>query len=247
MTSDAPTCTFIGAESESPHRVIAAEARTTTIVELELQPLDAPLDYLPGQYILLEDARHEVPPRSYSIANAPRPDGGISLLITRVQGGKTSRWVHDRLRVGHDVQISGPYGTFIDNPRSVRPLLLLAGGSRLAPMRALAEAELATDRPRPLAIVFSARTQADVLDRNRFTRWEAQHPRFRFVRTLTRDDGEPPRGRIPALLPRLYDDLSDHDVYIAGGPGLVEACASTAQALGTPRTRIHTEPFFVEP
>jgi CDP-4-dehydro-6-deoxyglucose reductase, E3 len=50
--------------------------------------------------VLLEDDRHEVPPRSFSIANAPRSDGLISLLVTRVRDGETSLWVHDRLRVG---------------------------------------------------------------------------------------------------------------------------------------------------
>lgn len=239
--------TFVAAESESPHRVTAIQSRTPTIVELELEPLEGALAYRPGQYVLLEDERHQLPPRSYSIANAPRPDGSISLLVTRVEDGMTSRWAHDDLRVGDGVLVSGPYGAFVDAPGSTRPLLLIAGGSGLAPMRALAEAELAVDRRRPVAILFSARTEADVLDRDRFSRWEARHPRFGFVRTLTREDGAPPHGRIPALLPGLHDDLGGHDVFVAGAPGFVRDCAAAAEALGAPRARIRTEPFFVEP
>ena len=73
---------------EAPYRVVSVERRTTTILELWLQPLAGVLEYLPGEYVLLEDRAAAVPPRSYSIANAPRPDGLISLLITRVPHGR---------------------------------------------------------------------------------------------------------------------------------------------------------------
>ena len=55
--------------------------------------------------MLLEDRERRVPPRSFSIANAPRPDGLISLLVTRVPDGETSTWVHERLRVGEEVSV----------------------------------------------------------------------------------------------------------------------------------------------
>ena len=81
-------------------RSFGLERRTATIVELWLRPLGSVLEYLPGEYVLLEDDHHEVPPRSFSLANAPRPDGLISLLVTRVPTERAARWVHDRLRVG---------------------------------------------------------------------------------------------------------------------------------------------------
>ncbi len=127
---------------EEPYEVTLLERRTPTIVELELRPLGEILEYLPGEYVLLEDDLHELPPRSYSVANAPRPDGLISLLVTCVADGETSRWVHERLHVGETVRLSGPYGTFVDHPASTRSALFLAAGSGLAPIRALLEAEL---------------------------------------------------------------------------------------------------------
>lgn len=86
-----------------------------------------------------------------------------------------------------------------------------------------------------------------MIDRERFAGWQARHPQFRFIRTLTRAAGPPPRGRIPALLPMLYQDLGDPDVFIAGAPGFVLACATAADGLGAQRARVHTEVFFVEP
>ena len=231
----------------SPHRVVETEHLTPTILELWLRPLAGPLQYLPGEFVLLEDCHHRMPPRSYSIANAPRPDGLISLLVTRVQGGQTSRWVHEHLRVGDEVSVSGPYGTFVDDPRSAAPCLFLAAGSGLAPIRSLIEAALSTGARRSLTLIISAGTEADVIGRACFTSWEASHPQFQFMRTLTRADGPGLHGRIPAVLPAICGGLAEYDAFVAGAPGFVAACASAVEALGVRRGRVHTEEFFAEP
>lgn len=232
---------------EEPFHVIAIERCTPTILELWLRPVGGPLEYLPGEYVLLEDSGHEVPPRSYSIANAPRPDGLISLLVTGVPDGETSTWVHERLRVGDEVKISGPYGTFVDEPTSTAPALFVAAGSGLAPIRSLLEPAVSANVRPSLTLIFSARTEDDVIDRDHFEAWQAQHPGFRFIRTLTRAAGPLPHGRIPELLPTLYQDLDGHDVFIAGAARFVMACATAADALGAQRARVHTEVFSAEP
>jgi CDP-4-dehydro-6-deoxyglucose reductase len=232
---------------DEPYRLVDFEQSTPAIAQLCLRPAAAALDYRPGQYVLLEDRYHDLPPRSYSIANAPRADGSISMLVTRVPGGRTSNWIHDRLRIGDEVRLSGPYGTFFDEPGSSAPALFLAAGSGLAPVRSLIEAALQRRDDRSLTLIVSARTEADVLDRERVARWQRLHPNFRFLRTLTGGTAAtPPRGRIPALLPTLYDELTGNDVFIAGAAGFVADCAAAAEALGVLPTRIHTEAFSAE-
>jgi CDP-4-dehydro-6-deoxyglucose reductase len=231
---------------EAPYRVVAIEAVTPTILELWLSPLDAALEHLPGEYVLIEQPGDGLPPRSYSIANASRPDRLLSMLVTRVPGGELSNWIHDRLRVGDELILSGPYGSFVEDPAATAPALFLAAGSGLAPIRALIEAGLATGARRSLTLIFSARTEAEVLDRERLARLAARHPQFRFIRTLTRGPGPTPRGRIPALLRSRAQELGDHDVFIAGAPGFVLACAAAAESLGASRARVHTELFFAE-
>lgn len=232
---------------EVPYRVGALRRRTPAIVEVLLDPLAPALAYLPGQYVLLEDREHTVQQRSYSIANAPRNDRSISLLVTRVAGGQASEWVHNRLRVGEEAILTGPYGTFVAETQSRCPRLYLAGGSGLAPMRALIEAALAAADSRTHTLLFSARTEADVIDAQRFRRWHADHESFRFIRTLTRGEGPDPRGHIPQVLLELCTGLADCEVFIAGAPGFVRACAAASEALGAARSHVHTEPFFVEP
>ena len=103
-----------------PYVVTALELLTSTIAEVWLSPEAERIEYLPGQYVLLEDTEHRLVPRSYSIANTPRPDGALSMLITRVPAGQISTWVHDRLAVGARVSLSGPYGNFRLGPHMVR-------------------------------------------------------------------------------------------------------------------------------
>lgn len=228
---------------QAPYQVIAVDRRTPTIVELRLLPANGPLPYRPGQYVLLEDDEGAVAPRSYSIANPPRADGELSLLVTRVPDGQAGAWIHGRLAPGELVRVSGPYGTFVDDGDRTAPAVLLAAGSGLAPIRALLESALAERRRTALTLVFSARGEDHVIDRERFAEWQRREPRFRFVRTLTRGAGEPPRGRIPANLASLVGGLEGHDAFVAGASGFVTACAAAAEALGVDPAHLHTEAF----
>ncbi len=228
--------------------MVGKHQRTPVIAELLLRPAGPRLPYRPGQYVLLGDPDAELVVRSYSIANAPRRDGLISLLVTRVPGGQVSSWVHDVLSPGDKVLLSGPYGAFTAVPGEPGPVLFLAGGSGLAPVRALAGAALRDRTLSPVVLFFSARTPRDLIDGKRFQRWQRRHPgRFRYLRTLTRADGPPPAGRIPVILGGWFPDLSGWQVYIAGAPGFVTASAAAAQACGARPGQVHTEEFFTEP
>ena len=119
--------------------------------------------------------------RSYSIANAPRRDGLVSLLVTRVLWGQVFVLGDDVLRPGDRV-LSGPYGSFTAAPGEPGPVLYLAGGSGLAPVRALAEAALWGRTRAPVVLFFSARTQQDLIDDERYRTWQRRHPGFRYLR-----------------------------------------------------------------
>lgn len=229
---------------------------TPVVAELTVSVADQPISFEPGQYVLLQDAQRVVPPRSYSVANAPRSDGTLTFLVTGVPGGPTSTWLTRGGRLGARVLVSGPYGTFVADPSHDGPTLYLAGGSGLAPMRALVEAaraagEMSSDDPRHRhTLLFSARTPADVIDEEIFSGLARAHPWFRYVRTLTRAEGSgaaPPLGRVPEVLPALLPDLSQYAVYISGSPGFVAACTRTATLLGVHPGRLHTEEFYAEP
>lgn len=112
---------------ELRYEVMSKQLITPVITEVWLRPRIELMSYRPGQYVLLCDVDYAVAQRSYSIANPPRNDGSVRLLVTYVPGGATSPWVQDDLRVGDDVVLGGPYGTFTANPTGTNPMLLLAG------------------------------------------------------------------------------------------------------------------------
>ncbi len=220
---------------------------TPVIREVRLAPLASPLGYRAGQYVLLGDARGGIPQRSYSIADAPSQDGEISLLVTKVPGGPTSTWVHEVLRPGDEVDVEGPYGTFVVDDQQASPLLLLGGGSGLAPIRAIAEDLLRRRTGRDVTLFFSARTERDLIDEPDLLRWARDECSFRYLRTLTGSTGPAPVGRIPTLLPQLVDIAPDSQVFAAGPPGFVVDCAHAAKVLGASAARVHTEEFFSDP
>ncbi|MGH7611922.1 MAG: FAD-binding oxidoreductase [Candidatus Dormibacteria bacterium] len=237
---------MLEATTELPFAVLAKAMATPRMVQLRLRRLGLSLDFQPGQYILLSDADGMVPPRSYSIANAPRPDGTIDLLVSAVPGGETSGWVLNDLAVGEPVSVAGPYGTFTLDPLDSGPRLYLAGGAGLAPIMALLESSLQGEALNSCLIV-SARTEADVACRDRLLEWQTNFAGFRSLRTLTRADGPPPLGRVPTILPDLFPSLDGYSVFSAGGPGFVDACAAAAIRLGAAPERVRTEAFFSEP
>ncbi|TWP35819.1 FAD-binding oxidoreductase [Leekyejoonella antrihumi] len=230
-----------------PYRVVSSRRVTPVIQELHLTPDAAVMPYRPGQYALLNDRDYQVPQRSYSMANAPRADGVVSLLVTHVPDGPTSTWVHHQLTPGGLVTLSGPYGTFTPDPAEQGPVLLLAAGSGLAPARALAEGLLGGRPSRPVTLFFSARRAADVIDRSRFQDWANTRSGFRYLVTLTREPHAVDRPRIPDLLPGTLGDLTGWEVFASGPPGFVSGCATAARALGADAAMVHTEEFFTEP
>lgn len=215
------------------------------VVELRLRPVGQPIRYWPGQYVTLGDDRNGIPARAYSISNAPRPDGEIVLHVARQEGGVTSNWIHDRLDVGAAVKLSGAYGTFIGDPSVDTPVLCLAAGTGLAPIVGLAETALRRGYKKPVTLIYSARTRADVYGVGLLAWWRTKHRNFDYKITLTREraDGYL-EGRVDAILPTLFADLSKYSVFAAGSPGFVESCVAAAKSLGAREELIHTEGFF---
>ncbi len=233
--------------SDYPYRVQSQRLVTPVIREVHLFPDDHVLTYQAGQYVLLGDRDGEVPQRSYSLANAPRPDGRVSLLVTHVEGGPTSSWVHERLHPGSPVLLSGPHGTFVPDPHRTGPVLLLAAGSGLAPARALAEALQRERPPRPVTLFFSARTGQDTIEHERWQTEARTSRNFRYLVALTREPGVADSRRIPERLADALGDLTGWEVFVSGPPGFVIGCSTAARVLGAEPEAIHLEAFFSDP
>ena len=153
-------------------KVLSRDRLTHDIVRLRVQ-LEEALPYRAGQFAMLEFDALPGAPRSYSFASPPNPDGQTSFFVRRVPGGVFSTFVHEGGVVGSHLSIEGPMGDFWLRPGS-GPLLMVAGGSGLAPILAMLAERLEEGESRPVHLYFGARARDDLYGRDSIGRLQAQ-------------------------------------------------------------------------
>ena len=197
------------------------------IVELKL-PATERLQFLPGQYIeiLLKEGRQ----RAFSLANAPHDDACLQLHIRHVPGGMFTGQVFSTMKERDILRIRGPHGRFYLREDSNKPIVLVAGGTGFAPIKAIVEHAIAEQSRRPITLYWGGRTQADLYLRALAERWASEHAHIEFIPVLSGTaDGEAWAGR-SGLVHRAamqdWPDLSGHQVYVCGSPAMVAAARS---------------------
>jgi ferredoxin-NADP reductase len=205
--------------------------------------------HLAGQHIdvrLTADDGYQAQ-RSYSIASAPEDDR-LMISVERLDDGEVSPYLADVLRPGDQLEFRGPIGGYFVWQASLGgPLLLIAGGSGVVPLRAMLRHRVAMKSGVPARLLYSARTMADVIYRSELTQL-AGHDNVDVLFTLTRDwpsDWTGYRRRIdPELLREISWKPDDHPlVYICGPTAFVETAATALVQLGHDPARIRTERF----
>jgi ferredoxin-NADP reductase len=234
-------------------KLVAARMLTPNVRELTFDP-GPDFAFVPGQWVSLRlpQPGHEVLSRSYSIASAPRGDGHFDVAVTHVEGGPGSAVLH-AASPGDVFPMTHAQGFFTLGP-VLRPVLLVATGTGVAPLRSmvLAAADAALAEPdeagdERFVLVLGVRTEQDLLYRGDFEDLAARWPRFSFLPTLSRADEvwSGRRGYVQTHLPGLVAELGgDCDVYVCGLNRMIrEVRAVLKEKLGFTRERIHTERY----
>ncbi len=222
--------------------VVGHELRRPDIAVLTLRP-DEPLPYRAGQYITVQSARWPWAWRAFSIANAPRDDGLLRIHVRAVPAGWISGALVRHTRIGDTVLLGAASGTMALDAGSGRDILCVAGGTGLAPLKALVEEAVRMPGRRGIHLLLGARRRADLYDLADLHTLAARHPWLRVVPVVSDDpafDGL--HGRVPDVLDRFHD-WSDHDVYVAGPAPMVERTVTTLQDLGVSPVQIHHDPL----
>ncbi len=185
--------------------------------------------------------------RSYSIASAPE-DAQLVLTVERLEDGEVSSYLVEELRPGDGLELRGPVGGFFVWEASFGgPLLLVAGGSGVAPFRSIVRHHLAVESDVPLRLLYSARALEDVLYRDELDRLAAfREVDVRFTLTREWPDGwSGYRGRIDRdVLAEVGWPADERPlVYVCGPTAFVETAASSLVELGHDPGRIRTERF----
>lgn len=188
--------------------------------------------------------------RSYSIASAPE-DPRVTITVERLEDGEVSPYLVGEVRKGDDVELRGPIGGYFAwKADDARPLLLVAGGSGVVPLMAMLRhrAGAARGAAAPARLLYSSRTQDDIIYREELDRLSADNSGLTVAHTLTR--AQPPgwKGYARRIDRQILAEVAWPKepapiVYICGPTALVESAAGLLVDMGYDPLSIKTERF----
>lgn len=214
-----------------------------------------PHNYMAGQYAELVTPGVERA-RSYSFAKAPEDEksGEFTFFVRLVPGGEHTEWLFKEDRTGVKVKVTGPFGSFYLREGDA-PLLCVAGGSGMAPLKAVLEHAANRQVKRDVIFLFGARTQKDLycieeMDKIR-ARWN-KGAKFSFIPVLSHEsedsDWKGPRGFVTDYLKHEFIekgvDVSSHQGYLCGPPAMIDAAIAVMNQAGMSNDHIHFDKFL---
>jgi benzoate/toluate 1,2-dioxygenase reductase subunit len=238
------TTSAVAKTSAATHRgrVTALDRLSPTTVGLtvEIDDRDA-LAFLPGQYVNIAVPGTDQS-RSYSFSNAPQ-DRALTFLVKLTPGGVMSTWLDERAQVGDEISFTGPHGSFFLR-ESDAPLLLLAGGTGLAPVLSILRTLAADGSDRRAHLVYGVTTDDDLVETDTLERlagsidgltWEAC-----VADPATRARNQ---GYVTGFYGPEHLHGGDAAVYLCGPPAMVEAVRGHVAGLGVTPSGFYYEKF----
>ena len=205
----------------------------------------------PGQHVdlrLTAEDGYSVE-RSYSIASEPERDGEVDITVERIPDGEVSPFLHDVVVNGDRLEVRGPIGGyFVWEAALGGPLLLVAGGSGVVPLMAMARHRHAAGSQVPARLLFSSRHLEEIIYRDELDALAGADDGFEVIHTLTRSRPAGWTGFDRRIDDRMLADVIEplgvgSRVYICGPTALVEVAANALVRLGLPPDRVRTERF----
>ena len=187
--------------------------------------------------------------RSYSIASEPERGGEVDITVERIEGGEVSPFLHEVVVPGDRLEVRGPIGGyFVWEAALGGPVLLVAGGSGVVPLMAMARHRAVVGSRVPMRLLFSSRGAEEIIYRDELDQLANAYGGFDVFHTLTRRQPDGWTGysrRIDeAMLAEVLEPLGEGVRCFACGPtALIETVANALVRLGLPPDRIRTERF----
>ncbi len=238
------------AASSPPTRIGATVQRvrrlTPDVLQLCLRlPEDCGLVYHPGQYmnVQLEDGQH----RSFSMAS--KPDGSrVDFHVRRIPGGRFTDQQLAALCEGDVLELEVPLGSFRYHAEDYRPIVMVATGTGLAPIKSMLESLLDdTDCP-PVSLYWGMRTEADLYLQDELRAWAGRLYEFNYVPVLSRPGpgwtGR--RGHVQQAVVEDLPDLSEHALYLCGSPAMIADAKSVFAAHAASLAHVYTDSFVFQ-
>lgn len=218
-------------------RALSASTIGLTIAGAELESLA----FLPGQYVNLQvPGTSET--RAYSFSSL-QSGGVVSFLIRNVPGGLMSGFLGNQAKAGDAMTLTGPLGSFYLRDIK-RPLLLLAGGTGLAPFLAMLEKIAAEGSAHPVHLIYGVTNDFDLVEMDKLEAFAARIPNFTFAACVANPESSyPNKGYVTQhIAPGQLND-GDVDIYLCGPPPMVEAVSQDLRQRGIQPANFYYEKF----
>ncbi|MBB2891974.1 benzoate 1,2-dioxygenase electron transfer component BenC [Flexivirga oryzae] len=222
--------------------VTALDRLSPTTIELKVQiPNRDELAFLPGQYVNIDvpgaDAK-----RSYSFSNAPDAEE-LSFLVKLTPGGVMSDYLTERAAVGDELSFTGPHGSFFLRETD-RPVLLLAGGTGLAPILSMLRKLRGEDSGRLAHLVYGVSTDDDLVSLEELAELERALPGFTWDHCVSdRNSAAEHKGYVTDLIGPEHLHEGDVALYLCGPPAMVESVRKGVAEVGVEPTGFYYEKF----
>lgn len=235
-------------------QITAIEELTHDIRRLEIE-VEAPFSFRAGHYVDITLLDHGVT-RSYSMANPPSEGKKLEFIIKMYPDGAFSSLLRDQLKAGDPLKIKGPYGTCFRRENREGALIMVGGGSGMAPLWSILNDHLENgDHSRPITFFYGARSERDLFYLDKIAEIGKQLPNFRFVPGLSHlsDDSawEGEQGFIHTVVDRFFKEKglgAPHmEVYTCGPPPMIDALAPVLQLNRVDQEHIHVDKFTQAP
>lgn len=250
-TTDATVAWLDGVDEAPSHPRRCLNGRVTAIadathdikrIEIVIEGAER-LAFTAGQYARLTFPG--APTRDYSMASGPS-ERALEFHIRRVPNGAATERIHTLLKLGDPVMVEGPFGSSYLRDQHAGPILCIAGGSGLAPVKGIIEAAMARGMKQPVHVYFGARSDRDLYLVDHFEGLTQRHPNLSFTPVLS-DAPFAACWRTGFVTDAVANDLRDLDgwkAYIAGPPPMVEAAMQITTARGLRSEDVHADVFF---
>jgi phenol hydroxylase P5 protein len=231
------------------HTRVARIERLTPTIKAIFLTLDQTIDFQAGQYVQLKIPGVDGD-RPFSIANSPAQvaaSGEIEINVRRVEGGAGTGYLHDVLKVGDALHVSGPYGRFFVRQSVDLPMLFMAGGSGLSSPRSMILDLLDTGCTQPITLVYGQRTKAELYYDAEFRALATAHPNFTYLPALSEATAERDVacGFVhEAAKAHFGSGFAGHKAYLCGPPPMIEACLGALMQGRLYERDIYTEKFL---
>jgi ferredoxin-NADP reductase len=186
--------------------------------------------------------------RSYSIASAPE-DEKLMLTVDRLDDGEVSIYLTDVLMAGDKLELRGPIGGYFTwEDGDGGPLLLVGGGSGIAPLMAMIRHRAAAGSDVPTRLIYSSRSYEEIIFREELQKLASRDGTLEVIHTLTRSSPEGwagYAGRVDAEMLRevAWSPEESPLAFVCGPTSFVEGVADALVGLGHDPARVKTERF----